>query len=122
MGVPGLLRRVFYYGPNIDQKGYGSENTKRDRCAPSAANLVSSELVASKQHAPALDIDVPAYLVPSTTEGHSHLYIDVPMSWRQYRKLLIAMRDAGILEPGYVAASLERRATFLRPPGVRKAA
>lgn len=71
-------------------------------------------------HAPALDIDVPARLVPSSTPGHSHLYIDVPMDWATYSNLLRALGAAGILETGYVEASIRQGATFLRPEGMTK--
>lgn len=77
------------------------------------ANLVGSKL-ADGRHAPALDLDVPAKLIPSRTEGHSHLYIDVPMSWRQYRRLLKALAKAGVIEPGYYQASVKKGGSFLR--------
>jgi hypothetical protein len=48
------------------------------------------------------------------------LYLDVPMPWEKYRALLIALGDAGILEPGYVSASLTREQTFVRRPEVKK--
>jgi hypothetical protein len=67
-----------------------------------------------------LDLDFEAALVPSTTPGHFHLYLDVPMPWEKYRALLIALGDAGILEPGYVSASLTREQTFVRRPEVKK--
>jgi hypothetical protein len=73
-------------------------------------------------HTIVLDIDHPAALVPSTTEGHFHLYIDVPLQWDVYCRLMIAMSDAGVLEPGYVDASINRGASFLRLPGVKKEA
>lgn len=85
------------------------------------ADAISSEL-ADGRHAPAIDLDVPARLIPSTTEGHAHLYIDVPMSWRQYKRLLRALVAAGVVEPGYYKASRRRGATFLRLPWVRKPA
>lgn len=80
---------------------------------PWRANLVSSKL-ADGRHAPAIDLDVPAKLVPSRTEGHTHLYIDVPMSWRKYRMLLWVMQHVGIVEPGYYRASVKRRQSALR--------
>lgn len=73
-------------------------------------------------HTVMLDLDVPARLVPSSTPGNSHLYIDVPLSWRKYRKLLAALGEAGILQDGYVKASLVRRCTALRLPWVKKPA
>jgi hypothetical protein len=86
------------------------------------ANLVSSQVAtiddrpvhSSNLHAPALDLDVPAWLVPSKTEGHSHLYIDVPMTWDKYQVLLEALEYVGILEPGYVKHSKRRSMSMLR--------
>jgi len=90
---------------------------------PSAheANLITS-IVAdnSGMHRPVLDIDVPCVLVPSSTPGHFHLYIDKPMSWKTYHALLCALGEAGILEGGYVGASIERGHTAVRLPWVSK--
>lgn len=89
--------------------------------APEAdANLVSS-LLEDGRHAPLLDLDVPARLVPSSTPGHSHLYVDVPMTWRRYRRLLKALTKAGLIERGFYRASVARRQTMVRKPGVKKA-
>lgn len=71
-------------------------------------------------HAPTLDIDLPCYLIQSTTPGHCHLYIDRKMSWDKYSELLVVMGHVGILQPGYVDLSLKRGATHLRKPDVHK--
>lgn len=85
------------------------------------ANLVSSELVGHpSQHIIALDLDVPTYLVPSSTKDHSHLYVNTLVAWPKYEALLLALGDAGVLEPGYVSISIERRATHLRLPWIKK--
>lgn len=84
------------------------------------ANLVSS-LCDDGSHRPALDIDIPCEVVPSSTEGHCHIYFPtVAMSWAQYQTLLGALADAGILERRYVDHSIVRGQTLLRPPGVEK--
>jgi hypothetical protein len=86
-----------------------------------SANLVSSIVAdGSGLHRPVLDLDMPAYLVPSSTPGHHHLYIDHPMTWEAYVKLLEALADAGLLERGYVEASVRRGRTDVRLPWVRK--
>lgn len=74
------------------------------------------------QHMPVLDIDHQCYLMPSETEGHFHLYIDVPMSWEDYAKLIEVMGEVGILEPGYVNMSRARMATFVAPQPWKEAA
>lgn len=71
-------------------------------------------------HLPVLDIDIPHKLVPSSTEGHSHLYLDVPVKWDDYVKLLRLLAQIGVLEYGYVDASINKGATMVRKPGVKK--
>ena len=83
------------------------------------ANLISSIVDEERfgqesLHAPVLDLDVPAYLVPSKTPGHSHLYIDKPMTWYEYEGLLRALERAGVLEPGYVAVAKQLHMTAVR--------
>ena len=85
------------------------------------ALLISSETAASNHvHRPVLDIDVPARLVPSSTPGHHHLYLDVDLTWGRYRDLLAALAAAGVIEDGYVRAAEARGATHARLPWVRK--
>lgn len=84
------------------------------------ADIYSSEVIQTGYHRVALDIDVPAALIPSSTPGHSHLIIDTQMPWEQYEKLLDALAEAGIVQQGYVGASKRRRASCLRLPWVKK--
>lgn len=88
------------------------------------ANVVSSELKGSlTRHVVALDLDIPAYLVPSSTGGHSHLYIDVPggIPWEDYRPLLEQLAKCKVIEPGYADVSIKRGHSDLRLPWVSKA-
>lgn len=86
------------------------------------ANLVSS-LCADGLHRPALDIDIPCRVVPSSTPGHCHLYFDtVALDWPSYVELLDALKAAGILGSGFVAHSKNRGQTLLRLPHVKKEA
>lgn len=72
-------------------------------------------------HTIALDIDrAHVHVEPSSTPGHCHLYIDHAMPWTDYAKLLTVLGEVGLLESGYVAASLARKATYLRLPWVTK--
>lgn len=71
-------------------------------------------------HTIALDIDHRVRVVPSSTPGNSHLYIDVELEWEQYEKLLDVLGEIGVVQPGYVAASKRRKATHLRLPWVKK--
>jgi hypothetical protein len=72
-------------------------------------------------HKPVLDIDFPVKVVPSSTPGHCHLYLDRELTWPQYARLLRVMAEVGLVEPGYVNASIERRHTAVRLPWIRKA-
>jgi hypothetical protein len=116
---------------DVDQDYAEPEDARVVVDDPEIANTISSRLhpddeakqrrfVRGGWHTLALDVDHPVTVVPSTTEGHFHLYIDVPMPWDDYCRLMIAMSDAGIVEPGYVDASIDRGASFLRLPGVKK--
>lgn len=106
-----------YWLVNFDKKEYG--DVDRVKTTETTANAVSS-LLEDGTHAPAIDIDLPCRLVPSSTKGKFHLYIDHPTSWFRYRVMLWAMWKAGYVEKGYYKVSVQRKATFLRKPGVRK--
>lgn len=84
------------------------------------ANSVGSLHIASGMHKPVLDIDMPALLVPSSTRGHSHLYIDAPMDWPDYSMLLKTLAAVGIIERGFMQASIKREGTWVRTPWTRK--
>lgn len=112
----------------------GMDDWEDDRTEASViegANAVSSRLLAPppspwgsrderKLHAVLLDLDVPAYLVPSTQPGHSHLYIDVAVEEERYFNLLDALAQCGVIEFGYAAASKKKGGTFLRLPWIKK--
>ena len=85
------------------------------------ANLVSSNIKGKPGfHAPVLDIDLPAALVPSSQKDHFHLYIDVEVPEEKYFALLDALADCKIIERGYASASKAKGGTFVRPPNVKK--
>ncbi|QXO13727.1 hypothetical protein SEA_DUMPTRUCK_75 [Gordonia phage DumpTruck] len=99
--------------------------------SPRTSNCVSSQIHPDsfndwrrgsprQYHKPILDIDFEAALVPSTTEGHYHLFLDKEMEWRDYEKLLRVLAEVGILEPGYVKAAQRRKATWVRAPWTKK--
>lgn len=71
-------------------------------------------------HKVVIDVDLPCRLVESSTPGHYHLFIDHAMTWPAYVELLNALTAAGIVEPGYLAAALQRGHTAVRLPWVRK--
>lgn len=89
------------------------DSNGREPCWGSKANLIASRTTRGL-HAPVLDIDFEARLIPSRTEGHYHLYLDREIPWWKYRILLWALKVAGIIEPGYYRASVERKMTMCR--------
>jgi len=118
---PRSVRRTFWRVDDLSQDSCAPAPYNEDRrmVPEDEANLVSSWLV-NGEHSPALDIDLPCVLVPSSTPGKFHLYIDKPMPWETYKTLLRALADAGILEQEYASASIAKGQSFLRKPGVTK--
>jgi len=83
------------------------------------AQLITSENVYGL-HRPLIDIDFGAELIPSSTPGHYHLYLEKDMIWEQYEKLLIVLEEVGIIGKGVLTAAQYRKFTSLRLPWVKK--
>lgn len=121
--VPSIFPHIFYrLNKEWVSDGYSRwQMEKRQECLPQYAQVVSSELDERRgYHTVMIDVDLPARLIESSTEGHYHLYIDRPMRWWRYKRLLKALMRAGVIEEGFYKASLSRKATHLRPPWVEK--
>lgn len=71
-------------------------------------------------HLPVLDFDFNVWASESSTPGHYHVILDKPMSWEKYKKLLEVMADCGLLEQGFLNASIEREASWVRTPWTDK--
>jgi hypothetical protein len=71
-------------------------------------------------HYPVLDIDLPVFAIPSSTHGHTHLYVDRAMSWPKLVRLLDVLVEVGLVEKGYAEASKARGFTAVRLPWVSK--
>lgn len=91
-----------------------------DRQRDPTGSLTSSYVSGNKLHAPVLDIDVPMRLIKSSTQGHTHLYIDVLMPRWKMMIMIFGMMIAGVVEPGFFWWSLRRGGTFVRKPYVTK--
>lgn len=75
------------------------------------------------RHDVVLDIDVPAMLIPSTTEGHSHLIVRLPNGGAKiddYQQFLWSAAKIGLIEEGYAKVSCKRDRTDVRLPWIRK--
>lgn len=91
----------------------------REPCELGNANLVGS-LCTDGKHRPVLDIDFPAMLVPSSTPGHFHLYLDLSMDEEKYLRFVEALSEFGVVSKFYAKVSRQRGQTFCRLPWVRK--
>lgn len=124
--------------PPLDGLGYGIVNFRNDYMNPiiltdniEDANVIISRTLPGPwvdpdipvrylKHKVIVDIDMPVKVIESSTPGHSHLYIDVDVTWKQFMKLLDALVDAGIVQAGYRDASSARGFTALRLPWIKK--
>jgi hypothetical protein len=80
----------------------------------SQAELIGSRIVGSDKHLPILTIDYAARLLPSRSARHFHLYLDRPISWKAYKRLMRSMSRAGLMERGYVRMAIARGQSFVR--------
>lgn len=96
----------------------------RVTAAPMLMGAVIPEIPSTESlpmHYPVLDLDFPAELIPSSTPGHFHLYLGKAVPSNAYFEMLETMVGAGILEEGFVNASIARGYTAARMPWVHKA-
>src|SRR5690606_13180081 len=110
-----------------DEHRYFTDNVDRADVVTSVVRDKEQVQYADRQltghaakHRPVIDIDFPVKLIPSSTEGHFHLYIDREMSWVHYLGILEALVDAGVVERGYVEAAKRRGFTAVRLPWIAK--
>jgi hypothetical protein len=101
---------------------------------PTEANLITSRALdqegtldgtikrwGEEIHRPLLDIDFEAALIPSSSPGKFHLYLDKPMPRSTYNALLRALADAGVIERGFADSGMgSELGTTLRLPWVKK--
>lgn len=117
------IGRKTFFAPHLKDRigdsDYGRMSVQEDTNLEKA-NLVGSVLP-NGNHAPCVDLDgIPVTVVPSSTPGNCHLYIDKEMTWEQYRQILDAFYNAGLIQRGWYREAYERRCSFLRLPGVKK--
>lgn len=108
---------TLWYAPFLSE--YKVDDGRKQVTDPEDANLVSSRRQDGR-HNIQIDLDTPHEYSPSSTAGHGHLTIRVGTTWEKYEALLRALHACGAIETGYMELALERKATFLRPPNVRK--
>ena len=84
-----------------------------------APNLISSKTTDGR-HMPIIDLDFPHSYVPSSQEGHGHLYLDVPISRWRYVVLMTGLFVGKQIELGYYVWSLRRGGNFVRTAKTQK--
>lgn len=102
----------------VEEDDYTGEHVREDEI--DKAHIILSHERDSDLHRPILDIDFPIHIEQSSTPGHFHLYMDKAMPWRDYRRLIVALERAGVIEKGYGRVSEARGYTSVRLPWVRK--
>ena len=135
--LPSDYPRTFHKA-NLAGSDYKSGDVGRPVVSIDEANVVSSihsgetptpldpdstevpAAAARVTHHPVLDLDIPVHLIPSSTPGHSHLYIDTSINGREFWAMCDALAAAGVLEEGYVRACKTRGYTSVRLPWVKK--
>lgn len=78
-------------------------------------NLITSRLPNGK-HMPIIDLDVEHFYIPSRTQGHGHLYINVEVEEEKYINLLRALLDCKIIGEGNLNQMLVGGHTSTRLP------
>lgn len=88
------------------------------------ANLITSKVerypYGVEYHRPVLDLDFEAELIPSSTPGHYHLYLNHLMPKQTYFNLLRSLAEAGIIQYGFADSAIERGASSARLPWIKK--
>lgn len=121
----------FYHSKTVAEGKFDSNNPQafeqsaKDKKLASIAdaNLVSSRAVVRNgkaYHYPLLDIDFPVERIPSSHEGHYHLYFNKLLTWEDYHKVLTVLAEVGIIQQGVLKAAEISEETCLRLPWIKK--
>lgn len=106
------------FGEGGDGRKVTTDLTEAEAISSAYPDAIRPE--GDQYHALLLDLDVPAWLIPSTTEGHGHLYVQLAVLDEELWEFLEAAAKIGLVEEGYVSACKSRGMTSLRAPWVRK--
>jgi hypothetical protein len=77
--------------------------------------LVSSE-VTPNIHLPVIDMDYSIEAKESITPGHHHLYINKPVTWKNYKRLLKALLKADLIEQYWYESALKAKKSLVFHP------
>jgi hypothetical protein len=137
LALMGKLKLYRVTNWDSDSSHFGESEEVREPATTLDANVVSSLIEETehdvvgddpwfgslgRQHALLLDLDVPAHLVPSSTPGNHHLYVDVRIPEEKYFELLNLLAECGVIQVGYAVSSIAKGGSCLRLPWVKKEA
>jgi len=109
--------RTFWYSNYLERRDIVDDG--RFKTDPDNANLIAS-LLEDGMHAPVMDIDFSARLIPSSTSGHFHLYFNKLITWRQYRHLLKGFYKSGLMARSTYIRAIQRGMSHVRCPNIPK--
>lgn len=120
-------KRRLYWSANVARSDegraleYTDPDDRKEVFRIEDANIIGSQSSLDQGarrdwHYPVLDIDFQAYLLPSKTPGHFHLYLEKAVPHDAYMALMKALADAQIIQRGYYEASKNQKQSFVRPP------
>lgn len=117
---PFMVGHELSFIEDLDKQEYVADNEHKTVEGLDEANLISSKVKGTSRHKVILDLDFDAALLPSSTPGHHHLYLDKELTKEQMETLLFALLDAGIIAVGNMNQWLKFKAQYLRLPWVKK--
>jgi hypothetical protein len=123
-----VTKRTIWYAPSLKIKDepllkslleYRQDSDRWMVVDPGDGNLVSS-VTDKGTHMPIIDLDFPHQYIPSSSNGHAHLYLDVEMNRFKLFILVTALYLTGVIELGHWVWTLRRGASFVRKADVLK--
>ena len=106
-----VIKRRFYRPRTTWREGYS-----RYQEVPRKKASLTGSLVEDGSHFPLLYLNCQARLIPSATEGHFNLYLDHPMSWKRYKRLMRSMVKAGLLDREFYRKARKHYQAFVETP------
>lgn len=116
-----LETREFRYVDWDDKTGKGTQVADHWTLANLISSIPSSPNFRKGYHLPVIDLDLDCSLIPSSTPGHYHLYVNQLITHDNYKKLLEAMVECGIVQHGILEQFNREGFTCVRLPWVSKA-
>lgn len=142
LGRGGVVELPEFMKGNVTGHSYGVEDssagireeddsdfTVTDMAGRQAPNVVSSEISRGPAYTNAeddsvhlvlIDLDFESALIPSTTPGRYHLYVDKKMSKEKYSDFVKMLKEFGVVAQGNLNQIEKTGRTYLRMPWVRK--